>query len=229
MLALSVSFNAALLSALTYVCKQFPESEILTANGAWVAKATSAMNVNAMQPDAFAARPGAVIEALLPEARPGERRELFDLEAGRCMAEPVLDYNDARGSIAWIRNNGMDISGVILKDGKPVCIGYYLSVVPVNKQLWETITPGDFQGHPDLDRIVDPKRVFIVPVQNGTDTFLFRTAEGTSGILQIQGVTDDRRCVKIRYKLLSAVQSQLAHHRATRTTTAGAPADLSQP
>lgn len=221
MLVLSVGFNAALLSALTFVCKQIPECEMLTARGAWVVKSVSASDIRTAQLDAFAPRAGAVIEALLPEARTGEPRDLFDFETGRRVAEPVFDANDAREGIAWIRNRGLDVAGVILQNGEPACLGCYLAAVPVNRQLWETITPGDLQAQPDLDKIVSPKRTFLIPGQSKTDTFLFRTADGTAGILQVQGVTDDRRCVKIRYKLLSPVQTQLAHHGAAGTTGAG--------
>jgi len=207
-LGLSVSFNAALLGALTYVCQQIPEWDILTAKGTWAVNAATAGEVRAAQANDLAPKPGEVIEAVLPETRSGQQRELFDLETGRRMPEPVFDYGHARESITWIRNSGLDISGLVLQSGKPVCIGFYLAVVPVNHQLWNTITPGDLSAHPELMQMVDAKRPFIVPTEGGTDTFLFRTVEGTTGVLQVRGVTEDGRCVKIRYKLLSPGSSQ---------------------
>lgn len=142
-------------------------------------------------------------DVLLRHYGEGRQSELFDLETGRQLREPTFESfgNNALANIAWIKTNGLDISGLVFDRTNVSCITYYLAAVPVERRLWADATPAQVATHPALAQIHDPKRTALSPERDGTDTFLFRTQEGTAGILQIRGVGPDSRSVKLRYKL----------------------------
>jgi hypothetical protein len=231
MLFLSGGLNVALVGALTFIYKQIPDRDFVTANGVLAVKSDRAGGVRSAQSEVAPPRLGAVIETLLPCPKDAQKPELFDFETGRRMTEPDLaafEFN-TRASAAWIRANGLDIAGVNLQSGDSICFGYYLAVVPVAHQLWEAATPAVVPPHPELDAIREPKRPIIAPAQSHTDTFLFRTTEGTTGMLQILGPTEDRRCVKIRYKLLALAPGVGDPNATLSTAVVGTPTPLSGP
>ena len=206
LLVASVFLNIALLGTVALLSKQNPEQNPIPADARIVATSGYAEGVGFTDRTRTAVPFGTVIEALLPAPPEAGRPELLDLETGRRLREPDSEYfaGNARANIAWIRTNGLDISGVVLSGRNFMCICYYMAVVPVNSQRWEQATPAEIIADPELARIRDPKRPFIFPARDKSDTYLFRTAEGTPGILQVVGLTPNNRNVKIRYKLVQA-------------------------
>ena len=78
-----------------------------------------------------------------------------------------------------------------------------MAVVPAHSNCWEQVTAAEVVSNPALSAIRDPKRSVLWFEHDKTDTYLFRTQEGTLGILRIAGLSDDRRTVLIRYRLVS--------------------------
>ena len=149
---------------------------------------------------------GPVVEATLPAARSGGETEILDLETGRWLTQPGLEcFHEDAGAIAtWIRTNALNISCFVWPDGSAACVTYNMTVVPVEKRCWEEIAAGDMPGIPVLaPGQHSPRR--LLPLGPGRmETYVFRTDEGTLGMLRLVGLSDHERIVKIRYKLLQA-------------------------
>jgi predicted Ser/Thr protein kinase/transglutaminase-like putative cysteine protease len=83
-----------------------------------------------------------------------------------------------------------------------VCEGCELEAVPVSATLWEadaSFLRTSLAAHP-------PGRMNMIWADKSRDTWLFKTREGSIGILQITGSTDNPRGVKLRYKLVQAAK-----------------------
>ena len=141
------------------------------------------------------------VDAVLP----GKERcpELLDLETGRRLAQP--DYDDfespAEAIMAWIRTNGLDISGSIWPGGA-ACVTYNMTIVPIETRCWAELTAQDLLNNKVLANPQQAPRRLLVLGPGRPDTYLFRTQEGHLGMLRLLGLSDDGRGVEIRYKLL---------------------------
>lgn len=208
----SLVANAVLVGAMTYVCQQMPEPAHQPADARSVVNAGSDGATSLAKPADGSPRFGPVMEILLPKPGKDHRSEMFDLETGRCLTEPDFDFfgRKVKAYVAWMQANGLDISGVVHEGREVFCVCYYMAAVPVDSKLWEAATPAEVLASPELARIHDPKRSVIMPAQAKTDTFVFRTREGATGMLQVLGATADRHSVKIRYKLVQPAVATLA-------------------
>ena len=152
---------------------------------------------------------GPEVVAVLPgnEKRP----ELLDLETGRRLAQPDFERSKLCGAaiMAWIRANGLDISGSIWPGGA-ACVTYNMRVVPVEAQCWEKTLAEDLLDNPALAPNQPAPRRLLVLGHGRTNTYLFRTGEGTSGMLQIVGLSKDGLGIQIRYRLVEAQRTRLA-------------------
>ena len=77
----------------------------------------------------------------------------------------------------------------------------YLAFAPVDGRLWEQATPEDIISHPALRSLRAQPQYAISPVDDQTDTYLFRTQQGTIGILRVVEFEPGSRQLKIQYKL----------------------------
>jgi len=204
LLCLSALLNVTLLGAVVYVYKQIPEKSYVQPDARVVSHTSAPEEVSLVSPNDSGLRFRPVVVALLPSAESGERPQLFDIETGLRLTEPDYEFfgYNAKANIAWIRTNGLDISGVVNPEGQALCVCYYMAVVPVHPDRWERGTATEVLTDPELAAIHDPKRPVIMPAHHQTDTFLFRTSDGATGILQVPGVTPDRSQVRLRYKLV---------------------------
>jgi hypothetical protein len=154
---------------------------------------------------------GPVIETVLPAARAKGSAAIVDilnLETGRSLVQPPLESFNSRADaiMRWIRSNGLDISCVTWSSGA-TCVTYDMTIVPVEGKCWEETTEEALLSNPALTPVRHAPRRLLVLGDNRPDTYIFRTAEGTLGMLQIAGVSQHGQGVKIRYKLINSAQS----------------------
>lgn len=206
----SVALNVALLGAAAYLYQQIPELDSMPSGLPARAAASQQHRVGGTGDAGAGQGFGPVIEALLPGPADGIHSDMLDLETGCRLTEPdFFDHfkGDSRANLAWIRTNGLDISGVVFERRDVFCICYYMAVVPVDPRCWVEATGADVAGDPELGRIHEPKRTSLTLSPNKTDTYMFRTQEGTPGLLRVLGTSDDRRAARICYKLVLAPTS----------------------
>jgi len=152
---------------------------------------------------------GAEFMVALMNTPDGKRPQLMDLESGTRLPEPSLDefYNNPRAAVTWLKSNGLDISGSAIPGEIPLCIFYYVALVPVRQEAWEELRAEDVLASRELAELKDPKRRCI-DAGEGVQTFLFRTREGACGLLRVEGTRPEDQSVQIRYRL--AMPGQLA-------------------
>jgi hypothetical protein len=151
---------------------------------------------------------GPVKEITLSAADANRPAEIRDLETGHTMPEPALEEfnSNAHAIMAWIRSNHLDISCFVWRNGA-ACVTYDMTVAAVESKCWETTREEDLLANPALAPRIHSPRKLLVLGQNRPDTYMFRTGEGTLGMLRILGLGEDGRGVKISYKLITPVRS----------------------
>jgi hypothetical protein len=149
---------------------------------------------------------GPTIESVLSGAETQSSARMLDLETGRVLLQPPLEYFNSRAELimGWISSNSLDISCWVWSTGA-ICVTYDMTVVAVESKCWEQTTAEELLGNPALaPRQHSPRRLLVLGV-NQPDTYIFRTGDGTLGMLQLVGVT--QQGVKIRYKLINPVRA----------------------
>jgi hypothetical protein len=118
--------------------------------------------------------------------------------------------------MGWIRTNGLDISSSLWPGGA-ACVTYDMTIVPVTAKCWETTTEQELLDNPALAPVPHSPRRLLVVGNDGPDTYIFRTGEGTLGMLQLVGVSEHKRGVKIRYKLINPAKPVVARSSPSRS------------
>ena len=145
---------------------------------------------------------GQEITILLTSTALAERRQWLDFEGVRCLEEPDWDYfGHARSYLDWCRTNALDLSAVFDSDQSYWLFASAMAVAPVAGKLWEQGTPEDIISHPALRSIQPLLGRRFPPARDPTQTYLFRTREGTIGVLQVLEFNPASRQLKIQYKL----------------------------
>jgi hypothetical protein len=147
---------------------------------------------------------GPVIDTVVPTADNNGTADILDLETDRSRIQPPWAHFNYRvdAIMGWIRSNGLDISSFVLSGGA-ACITYDMTIVPVERKCWEETTSEELRDNPALaPRPHSPRRLLVVG-DNRPDTYIFRTGEGTLGMLRIVGLSQNGQGVKIRYKLIN--------------------------
>jgi hypothetical protein len=150
---------------------------------------------------------GPMIETVLPAAKTQGPADILDLETGRSPLQPPFEYFNSRADaiMGWIRSNGLDISSLVWTGGA-ACVTYDMTIVAVERKCWEETTEEELLGNPALAPGRHSPRRLLVLGHNRPDTYVFRTGDGTLGMLRIVGLSQLGRGVKIRYKLISPAQ-----------------------
>src|SRR5207245_857365 len=99
-----------------------------------------------------------------------------------------------------------DISCSVWSSGA-TCITYDMIIVPVETKCWEQTTEQELLGNPALAPVRHSPRRLLVLGHDRPDTYIFRTAEGTLGMLRILGLSQHKQGVKIRYTLINPAKS----------------------
>ena len=151
---------------------------------------------------------GPVIERVVNDMD-AETNNLIDLDTGIMSSlPPSIMSDDATTYERWCRKVGVDISG--RSKTRPLLCGLSLICDPVAIDQWNKLTQSNLdtflQRH--ANNYAFPGEA--IGGTTGTDihqpTYLFKTREGGLGILQITGYTENRRGVKIRYKLVQTAK-----------------------
>jgi len=152
---------------------------------------------------------GPVIETVLLAANINGTAQILDLETGRVLPEPLPEAFGFRANaiMAWIRGKGLDISCSVWPDGGTACVTYEMTLLPVERKCWNETTEAELLHNEALaPRPHSPRRQLVL-ARNRPDTYVFRTGEGTLGMLRLDGLSQDGRGVKIRYKLINPASS----------------------
>ena len=151
---------------------------------------------------------GPMIETVLPVAETNKATDILDLETGRAQLEPPFESFNSRADaiMAWIRSHGLDVS-CFLWSGGAACVTYDMTIVAVEAKCWEETTAEELLDNPALTPARHSPRRLLLQGHNRPDTYMFRTGEGTLGMLRIVGSSPHGRGVKIRYKLVNPAQS----------------------
>jgi hypothetical protein len=151
---------------------------------------------------------GPMIEAVLPGAKTKGATDILDLETGRSLLQPPFEYFNFRADaiMAWIRSNSLDISCSIWSGGA-ACVTYDMTMVAVEGKCWEETTEEELLGNPALAPGRHSPRRLLVLGPDRPDTYVFRTGEGTLGMLRIVGLSQHGRGVNICYKLINPAKS----------------------
>src|SRR5215475_446315 len=102
--------------------------------------------------------------------------------------------------MGWVRSNGLDISCFGLSRGA-ACVTYDMTVVAVEGKCWEQNEEEELVDNAALAAGPSPRKLLVL--HDGPATYMFRTGEGTFGMLRLVGLSQDGRGVKICYKLIN--------------------------
>ncbi|MBU6402638.1 MAG: hypothetical protein KGS61_20145, partial [Verrucomicrobia bacterium] len=160
----------------------------------WTFRAPREITLLALHPVAFS-------DSRSPVGPLDHLRGWLDLDTG------VAVTNQPRGWTTWIdhdwiRTNGLDLVAAVSSDQLPVLMGFDMVVERMPADSWDSLTAADVvQSWSLMQTRSQPMQNFgLAPGQS--DTFIFLTAEGGRGVLQILGLTRDSHSVKLRYKLV---------------------------
>ena len=149
---------------------------------------------------------GPMIETILPAAKDNGDTDIVDLETGRALVQRAFDSDSRADAImAGIRSNGLDISSTVWSSGA-ACVTYDMTIVAVEGKFWDEATEEELLGNPALSPRHSPRRMLVLG-NNHIDTYMFRTGEGTLGMLQLVGLSQRGQGVKVRYKLINPTNS----------------------
>ncbi len=147
---------------------------------------------------------GPVIEREVEE-NAGPRFVWFDLDHGKSVAStnafPDREDKDIEDDEfqQWRIKNGVDV-GASFSGGHParlLSLDSDFACVAVNEDQWQQMATSTLQ---EILRAAHQK--VMTHDEKRPATYVFKTREGGNGILQITGVADKPRGVKIRYKLV---------------------------
>jgi hypothetical protein len=126
----------------------------------------------------------------------------FDLDKGTAISSSSLPQDVVDSTFEdWMRQTGVDVTAPAGSSPSLISRGGEFIALPVQTSLWDSASAQEIER---LIAEARPERKTAVMRSDGElpATFVFRTREGGMGILQITGLTENPRGVKIRYKLV---------------------------
>ncbi|MBN1555830.1 MAG: protein kinase [Phycisphaerae bacterium] len=139
----------------------------------------------------------------------------LDLDTGKFVSSAGIPLKGMNVFNKWFRTEGIDVVANRMKPS-PGLTGLDMTAVPVTDSIWDSSTPGNLQQAMSYCTPGNP--VYMVAKEFPT-TFVIKTREGSLGLLQITGFTDNPRGTKIRYKLLKDSSPLPATTQPTTTPT----------
>jgi serine/threonine protein kinase len=143
---------------------------------------------------------GPVVERVVNDMD-ADANNLLNLDSGTVSSFPtfVAGYRDS-AAISWYRKNGIDVMG--RTQNSPV-LGRDLIVHRVPAECWDNLTAEQLHSFLAQSQHENAPGETVLNYVGGA-TFLFKTREGTVGLLQNTGFTANPRGVKLRYKLVQS-------------------------
>ncbi len=139
----------------------------------------------------------------------------IDFDTGKLSPMPDwVDFDDEFlfGDL-WQHRGGPDAYGQIYQSENLGFVCYYMKVVSVKPELWDTITTTTIQERLEAAPLsIDDanKRIYMHSMEDETATYLFETREGGQGILQIMEVRSLENTrpgnpsgIRVQYKMIS--------------------------
>jgi beta-lactamase regulating signal transducer with metallopeptidase domain len=127
------------------------------------------------------------------------RGAFIDLESANVADMPEAVRATGRGIDRWLEEEGID-GRVEMDAGLRGLWGFRMVVIPVRNERWDTVWPAQCESALSAHEGIYPP---IVSAAGGLPaTCLFKTGQGSAGILQIVGVTADHEGLAIRYKMV---------------------------
>src|SRR5262249_27823217 len=129
---------------------------------------------------------GPVMEIILPAAKTDGAPRITDLETGRALVQPSVESFNSRADaiMGWIRSHRLDISCNVWSGGA-TCVTYDMTIVAVGTKRWKETTEQELLDNPALAPVPHSPRKLLVLGPDRPDTYMFRTGEGTLGMLKI--------------------------------------------
>jgi serine/threonine protein kinase/LysM repeat protein len=150
---------------------------------------------------------GPVEERIVNDSSIATTNVAIDLDSGRVLSFPAELWNAGFSKQdQWAKDNGADAVGWVVGDN-PRLAGIGMAAVPVPADAWNTVAAKQIAEETDNIGPSDQTHPLIMqPVQTALPdlpvVWLFKTRDGSYGVLQITGFTDNPRGVKLRYKLV---------------------------
>ena len=174
----------------------------------------------------FSAPHERVLSALLPHvAAPGQpltspapERGWLDLDSGVLATNESVDWRTRPGH-DWIATNGFDLVAEISSGHLPALTAFDLVVAPAPTNGWDDVAAADVVQDWTLSEMEPRPEQTFGAAPGESHCFLFQTRTGRRGLLEILGLTDDGRAVKLRYKL--AQSETRTASRSSSATAAG--------
>ncbi|MBN1444217.1 MAG: PEGA domain-containing protein [Planctomycetes bacterium] len=141
--------------------------------------------------------------------------ELLDLDTGAYATMEEFGADD-RATHRWVRDRGMDALGVI-EGGTTGALLFDVATLDIPREKWSAITSEDIANDPALKQ-KEPDKItrLLCEPSSPVPTCIFRTREGSLGVLQVLGESGAPKGVRIRYRLASAPQSASAEQPEAR-------------
>ena len=143
---------------------------------------------------------GPVMERVVEECAAPDFK-WFDFDKGVSVSSSSLPDNVEDSVFEdWMRKTGVDVGANVTNAKGLVSRGTNFVAWPVKSSLWDSAS-ADEVTHLLAFARSDEKVTWLRADGELPATFVFKTREGGTGILQITGFTDNPRGVKLRYKL----------------------------
>ncbi len=124
---------------------------------------------------------------------------MIDFDSGSLLASPSAVWEeDTNAQKSWMQTHGVDALGVIPQVNGLVCLDMKVAAVPPS--AWEETSALAVSNQ--LAGIKAQETAVLSGQVGSLSTWLFQTREGGMGILQITGLAENPRGVKIRDKLV---------------------------
>jgi tRNA A-37 threonylcarbamoyl transferase component Bud32 len=149
---------------------------------------------------------GPVIERVVADSKADFKSEaertnalmMIDFDSGSLLAGPSAVWEEGTNSQqTWMQTHGVDALGVVPQVNGLVCLDMKVAAVPPS--AWDETTALAVSNQ--LAGIKAQGTAVLSGQEGSLSTWLFQTREGGMGILQITGLAENPRGVKIRYKL----------------------------
>jgi serine/threonine protein kinase len=158
---------------------------------------------------------GPVIERVVNDMD-ADTNNLLNLDSGTVSSFPsfIVGYRDSAAT-SWYRKNSIDVMG---QTQDAPLLGRDMIVQQVSAAWWDNLTSeqlNTFQIHSKHEYATIESPLMGLTNFPGETTFLLKTREGSIGLLQITGFTENPHSVKIRYKLVQNANSSAERSRET--------------
>jgi hypothetical protein len=149
---------------------------------------------------------GPVIERVVADSKADFKTEaertnlatMIDFDSGSLLAGPSAIWKEgAKAQRSWMETNGVDALGVIPQVNG--LVGLDMKVAAMPPSAWDQVPEPDFTNQ--LAGVTAQETTVLSGQVGSVSTWFFQTRKGRMGILQITGLADNPRGVKVRYKL----------------------------